>query len=867
MADNFKFSIIVSNLSGYKDSIDSIISQELDFRQNVQLIILKDNNNITLDIDEYITKYPNNILVLENKDNLNSRNFALRHASGEFINFMKAGDTFDKSCLKTVSDLFNNNTEINLVSIALFDPIYKNIIYKTPLSDERLIDINTVNNKEFNYYFHLPIYASFIRGPDYYFEDKSIDENGISVTSKILIDDNKFGFIKDIFCYHKTESEFSENINYSNVMGKLKLLYDLIQYADDNLNKNPEFLQHIIAKELEYIVKIEDLDQISTDLNKLNEFWNLMDTVLKNVSKKAIKSNNFLDNFVISFLLFIKNKSFAIDCSQHKVFFKTENYSMLNLHNQKLYFDVIEIKKGILNLSGYLKSICYSDNITVEALLKDKNDDVKYYKGKFVEYPTTNRKTVNFLSNPWIFSYNFDFKIPLNEKKIGKISFRTLYHENSEYVIWNNKISPRKYSNLSKFSHYLVKDDMLVLLKDNSIYSMSLNAKSKYKFDLRAIFQILKERPQYYRGGIFYRTLMMLLYPFWKNRKIWMFMDRPDFADDNGEHLFKYALNQKDDVDKYYVLDKNASDFKRLSKSFKNVIAFGSFKHKLLFLFSQKIITSQPAVSLYNPFFSKNITMFAGFYPNVYFLQHGVTKDNVSSWLHKFNRNLSLISTTSDLEKKSFLDVGYNYDEDIIQTLGFTRYDNLNGENTKKQIVIMPTWRNYIKNEDDLKNSEYFKRWNSLINNNEFIEYAGKKGYEIIFKPHPNLYKFIDLFDKNDHVIIDYVKKYQEIFNESALLITDYSSIFFDFAYIKKPLIFYQYANDYHFDSENGYFNYESMGFGEVIKNEEDIVNKIKYYLDNDCVMEDLYRKRVDDFFKYTDRNNCMRTYEWIYKN
>lgn len=320
-------------------------------------------------------------------------------------------------------------------------------------------------------------------------------------------------------------------------------------------------------------------------------------------------------------------------------------------------------------------------------------------------------------------------------------------------------------------------------------------------------------------------------------------------------------------MDKYYVLDKNASDFKRLSKCFKNIIAFGSFKHKLLFLFSQKIITSQPAVSLYNPFFSKNITMFAGFYPNVYFLQHGVTKDNVSSWLHKFNRNLSLISTTSDLEKRSFLNVGYNYDEDIIQTLGFTRYDNLNGKNTKKQIVIMPTWRNYIKNEEDLKNSEYFKRWNSLINNNEFIEYAGKKGYDIIFKPHPNLYKFIDLFDKNDYVIIDYVKKYQEIFNESALLITDYSSIFFDFAYIKKPLIFYQYANDYHFNSENGYFNYESMGFGEVIKNEEDIINKIKYYLDNDCVMEDLYKKRVDDFFKYTDRNNCMRTYEWIYKN
>ena len=851
---NFKFTIIIPNNSGYKVSIDSVISQQLDFIENTQVIVVKENDEIALDIDEYISQYPDNILVLDN----GSRNSALRHANGDFISFMKAGDSFDVKCLKLVSEMFDTNKDINLISVPLFDNIYKNPLYDLPASDNRIIN---VNDEDVNYYFHLPICSSFIRKNNYEFEDKDIDENGISVTSRILIDDGKFGFIKDIFCYHNPEN--SNNMNYCSVMGKLNLLNSLIKYSKDN----PEFLQHIIVKELESIVRIEDLDFITVDSNELDGFWNLLCEILDNISKKAIEYNNFIDSFVASFLLFIKNQSFNIDCRQHKVFFKTNNYNMFNLHSHGLYFDVVEIRKGVLNLSGFLKSICYSENITVEACVEDKNGDIAYYEGKFVEYPTTDRRTVKFLSIPWIFSYNFDFKIPLNGKEIEKISFRTIYHENSEYVIWKNRISAQKYSHLSKFSHYLIKDDILILLKDNSFYSMPLNSKSKYKFDLRAILQLIKEKPQYYRGGLFYRTLIMLLYPFLKNKKIWMFMDRRDFADDNGEHLFKYALSQKDDVDKYYVLDKDTSDFKRLSKSFKNVIPFGSFKHRLLFLFTEKMITSQPAVSLYNPFFNKNITLFAGFYPDVYFLQHGVTKDNISSWLHKFNRNLALISTTSDLEKKSFLDVGYNYDEEIIQTLGFTRYDNLNNENTKKQIVLMPSWRNYIKNEDDLINSEYFKRWNSLINNEEFIEYAKQKGYEIIFKPHLNLYKYIDLFDANEYVTVDHVKKYQEIFNESALLITDYSSIFFDFAYIKKPLIFYQYANDYHFDSENGYFDYESMGFGEVIRDEDKMVSKIKYYLDNKCVMEDEYKKRVDYFFKHTDKNNCKRTYDWIYKN
>lgn len=864
MLSDFKFSIVIPNSSGYRDSIESVISQTLDFNENTQIIIVEKDKDIVLDIDDYLNKYPNNFILLENQDGE-----IINHAGGEFVNFMQAGDRFDNATLKLAYESLTAHPDINLISIPLYDDIYAKATFNLPLIEDNLINLNNIKTEEFDYY-HLPIFSSFIKKSklmEYDFKPEIMDENAINVISRILIDDMRFIFLKNVFCHHEDKGLFSQNINFENVMGKLDILYGLIEYSNDKLNKTPEFLQHIIAKELESIIRIEEVSEISKDHKQLDLFWARMDDILSNISMKSVENNNFLDKFTMSFILFLKNKDFKLDYSNHKVFFKTRNYIMSALHNHQLFFDVVEIRNSVLNLSGSIKSICYDENIKIKAILEDKDGDIKYFEGKFVEYPTTNRRTVKFLSNPWIFSHNVDFKIPLKSNETQKIKFMTEYCENKEYVVWENRINCKKYSHLSKFSHYLIKDEILVLFKENSFFAMPLNEKQKLKFDLRAMLEIIKQRPPHFINGLKYRSLIMLLYPFWKKRKIWIFMDRLDFADDNAEHLFKYALNQKDDVEKYYVLDKNASDFKRLSKSFKNIVPFGSLKHKLLFLFSQKVVSSQPAVSLYNPFFTKNITLFAGFYPDVYFLQHGVTKDNISSWLHKFNRNLALISTTSDLERESFLDVGYNYDEEIIQTLGFTRYDNLSGDNTKKQIVIMPSWRNYIKNEDDLINSEYFKRWNSLINNEEFIEYARKKGYEIIFKPHLNLYKFIDLFDKNEHVTVDHVKKYQEIFNESALLITDYSSIFFDFAYIKKPLIFYQYANDYHFDSENGYFNYETMGFGEVIRTEDEIVKKIKFYLDCDCTMEDSYKKRVDDFFKHTDKKNCKRTYDWIYKN
>ena len=44
---------------------------------------------------------------------------------------------------------------------------------------------------------------------------------------------------------------------------------------------------------------------------------------------------------------------------------------------------------------------------------------------------------------------------------------------------------------------------------------------------------------------------------------------------------------------------------------------------------------------------------------------------------------------------------------------------------------------------------------------------------------------------------------YRELFNTSALMITDYSSVFFDFVYQKKPCIFYQFDKKDFFEKHN----------------------------------------------------------------
>ena len=56
------------------------------------------------------------------------------------------------------------------------------------------------------------------------------------------------------------------------------------------------------------------------------------------------------------------------------------------------------------------------------------------------------------------------------------------------------------------------------------------------------------------------------------------------------------------------------------------------------------------------------------------------------------------------------------------------------------------------------------------------------------------------------------------------------------------------------------------MGFGEVTQYEDELINILGEYLNNDCEMKNVYKKRVDNFYKFNDKNNCKRVYEAIKK-
>ncbi|EJH0105832.1 CDP-glycerol glycerophosphotransferase family protein, partial [Campylobacter coli] len=218
--------------------------------------------------------------------------------------------------------------------------------------------------------------------------------------------------------------------------------------------------------------------------------------------------------------------------------------------------------------------------------------------------------------------------------------------------------------------------------------------------------------------------------------------------------------------------------------------------------------------------------------------QHGVTKDNLSRWLNQ--RKIDIFITSTKAEYDSI--VGdfnqYKFSTKEVILTGLARWDALIKNNVlnTKQILIMPTWREYLsgkmqkygvrtKNPDFVK-SFYFQKWQEFLCNKELEKLSAQYGYSIVFVLHPQVRIHLEDFNLPSYIITSYNWSMQELFCKSSIMITDYSSVAFEMAVLNKPVLYYQFDKDEFFVRHSyikGYFDYERDGFGKVFLDSNDL--------------------------------------------
>lgn len=177
----------------------------------------------------------------------------------------------------------------------------------------------------------------------------------------------------------------------------------------------------------------------------------------------------------------------------------------------------------------------------------------------------------------------------------------------------------------------------------------------------------------------------------------------------------------------------------------------------------------------------------------------------------------------------------------------------------KKVILYAPTFR------DNQHTSGVGYTYNLGINFDK-MQKELSKDYIILFRTHYFVSNSFD-FSKYDKFIYD-VSKYDDIndlYIISDLLITDYSSVFFDFANLKKPMIFYMYdLDDYKNNLRDFYFDLSILP-GPIVKQENDLIKEIKNIDNYDESYHDKYIKFNEKFNYLDDGKSTERVVEVIF--
>ena len=384
------------------------------------------------------------------------------------------------------------------------------------------------------------------------------------------------------------------------------------------------------------------------------------------------------------------------------------------------------------------------------------------------------------------------------------------------------------------------------------------------------------------RGLIFLKDLVLgiiayIISMFIKKQDLWIIAERFNEARDNGYNLYKYIEENFEDKNVYYVIDKNAEDYKKF-QNISNVIQFNSFKHHIYYWISSKLISTHINGYIPNEKAYKYIHKIIPHKGKKIFLQHGIIKDYLPQLLYK-NTKLDLFVCGAKPEYE-YIKKEYGYPKNHVKYLGLCRYDNLNDNILKNQILIMPTFRMqyYIEKYQSLTeekkkqflNGQFYKKYMELLSNDRLINELKKTKTQLVFYPHYEMQKYLNLFKEgiSQYIKIANSNEYdiQNLLKESKLLITDFSSVFFDFAYMEKPIIYFQFDKDEYRDKhyKMGYFSYESDGFGNIETKTEELIDKILQYMYNDYKVENEYIVRKNKFFLYRDNDNCKRNYEAI---
>ncbi|WP_181147971.1 CDP-glycerol glycerophosphotransferase family protein [Arthrobacter sp. MYb213] len=349
-------------------------------------------------------------------------------------------------------------------------------------------------------------------------------------------------------------------------------------------------------------------------------------------------------------------------------------------------------------------------------------------------------------------------------------------------------------------------------------------------------------------------------------KPIWIVGELSYKAQDNALHLFRYLRTHRQDIDAYYVIDENSPDLRNFD-TMDHVVFHGSKEHFELATRASRFVGTHHADYLYP---TRHQSFSARTRATRVFLQHGVmgTKWMVPNYGKNspgFTTDLFMVSSERE---KHYIVSDFLYSPEDVKVTGLSRFDSLLANDiptNKNMLLIIPTWRDWLQNEEAFLESAYLQEWKDLLSSPELAQMAAKHSLEVVFSLHPNMQHFREHFqDTPARLIVQGEVDVQELIKTAAVMVTDYSSVAFDFSFLHKPVHYFQFDRARFLGKKGSHLDLDAELPGRIAFDSGSLLTDLAETMDRGKTMEPQYIQRADVFMSHRDQNNSQRVTEEI---
>lgn len=856
-------------------AIQSVLDQSL-APELTEVVVVNDGSTDGTQVvcDVYATLHPERVRVFskENGGVSSALNLGVREARGEVIGFLGSDDLLTGDTLESVYEFFlEHGEEVDLAAIALHmfgarkGPHWNN---RSRFDTTRVIDVR----EEWNLT-QVHGGGSFIRASVFdslsFEEDLFITEDA-TLNTEVILRSMKYGVVANARYLNRRYPVGGSLVSGSQFRPEFyteipRLAYQRMLDAGRQLHGEvPRYAQAMVAYDLSWRVR-GDISMMDPSLEE--PYRETLRDLLKQLDVEVIMAQKAPIEVRLAMLNLREGGRLNEGLEFEKGLFSLDSYPIYSLkakpaaRHRPIYCDIefFEPQGDEVILEGHFRAV----------EIGNWDYSVEVGKRRYpVEILADNTQRRHNLAGDLVTSRPFRVRIRLAS---GETLRPILQIGDATYPLSVRMNRFTRFSGSPNFPYYRRDgQDVYRLVGPFGIQRRTLSGLGVVKAELgflkrgvqgKAAKADLRERLATFARRRFQR------------REIWLMGDHKSEAGDNGEAMFRYLCEHPiPGVEPRFVLLKTAKEYKELSRLGK-VVEPNSLDHIRSYLDAAVVMNSAGDEYMLNPLGSRRTLLNDLAKGRSVFLQHGVTKDDQSGWLNHWAKGFDLFVTSAAREHESIVDGPYDYRAEQIALTGMPRFDRLVSE-PDKLIVFAPTWRRGLSGSLDKRtgrvrsssafaDSDYFRFWQEVISDPRLNEVMRARGYRGIFALHPSHAAEAGRFTASDQIAVGrYPHNYRDFFTRGEVLVTDYSSVAFDFAYLRKPVVYVQGDREEFFSGHlytPGYYSYDEDGFGPVVDTVSELVDQLLALILADCEMDETYRSRVDSFFAFEGGGNSER--------